>query len=259
MKITTWNVNGYRAGLKKGFREWFDGHQADILGIQEIKVKTEQLTADQMTYPGYEVFWNPAERPGYSGTAMFVRENLITPETKVTFGLGDPKFDVEGRVVHLSIPQFEFYAIYFPNGGRGQDRVDYKLDFYALLLEQTKDLMANGKNVIITGDFNTAHQEIDLANPKENQKTSGFLPSEREWVQNFLDAGFVDSFRALHPNQQQFSYWDQVTRARERNVGWRIDYYLVNQALHPSVKDVVIDDQTMGSDHCPVNLFLDQM
>lgn len=254
MKITTWNINGYRAGLKKGFREWFDGHNADVVGVQEIKVQTDQLTEEQMTYPGYEVFFNPAERKGYSGTAMFVRSELMTAESKVTLGIGDPKFDVEGRVIQLSVPQFELFSIYFPNGGRGSDRVEYKLDFYALLLEKCNALVAEGKNVIITGDFNTAHNDIDLANPKENSKKSGFLPAEREWVQNFIDAGFVDSFRLLHPDKVQYSYWDQVTRARERNVGWRIDYYLVNSAFHNNVQDVTIDDQTMGSDHCPVNL-----
>jgi len=255
MKITSWNINGYRASLKKGFREWFEGNQADIVALQEIKVKTEQLTVDQMTYPGYEVFWNPAERPGYSGTALFVRSELMT-SGKVTLGFGDPKFDIEGRVIRLSIPQFEFFAIYFPNGGRGQDRIDYKLEFYAHLLGQCKQLMQDGKNVIITGDFNTAHTEIDLANPKANVKTSGFLPEEREWVQNFLDAGYVDSYRALYPDKIQYTYWDQVTRARERNVGWRIDYFLVNESFQKMVKDVQIDDQIMGSDHCPIHLVI---
>ncbi|HWS24678.1 MAG TPA: exodeoxyribonuclease III [Anaerolineales bacterium] len=255
MKITSWNINGYRASLKKGFRTWFESNQADIVGLQEIKVKTEQLTVEQMTYPGYEVFWNPAERPGYSGTALFVRSELMS-SGRVTLGMGDPKFDIEGRVIQLSNPQFEFFAIYFPNGGRGQDRIDYKLEFYAYLLTKCQQLMQEGKNVIITGDFNTAHTEIDLANPKENSKTSGFLPEERKWVQKFLDAGFVDSYRALYPEKIQYTYWDQVTRARERNVGWRIDYYLVNESFHKMVKDVQIDDQIMGSDHCPIHLIV---
>lgn len=255
MKITSWNINGYRAGLKKGFREWFENNRADVVGIQEIKVKTEQLTPEQMTYPGYEVFWNPAERPGYSGTALFVRSDLMSSGI-VTLGMRQPKFDVEGRVIQLSIPQFELFTIYFPNGGRGRDRVEYKLEFYACLLEKCNQLIADGKNVIITGDFNTAHTEIDLANPKENTKTSGFLPEEREWVQKFIDTGFIDAYRFFYPERIQYTYWDQVTRARERNVGWRIDYFLVNNAFQTKVRDAEIDDKIMGSDHCPIHLMV---
>ncbi|MDX9992113.1 MAG: exodeoxyribonuclease III [Anaerolineales bacterium] len=195
IKITTWNVNGIRAALAKGLKEWAFSHAPDMLCLQEIKAKPEQLTEEQLDFPGCQVVWNPAERPGYSGVATICRPQ---PE-QVALGLGEERFDIEGRVIRTRHPGFYLYNIYFPNGQRGHDRVQYKLDFYARLLEICDKLHAAGEKIIITGDFNTAHQPIDLARPNENQQTSGFLPEEREWVTRFLEHGFVDAYRVLYP------------------------------------------------------------
>lgn len=250
MIITTWNVNGIRAAIKKDFHEWAIDQNADLLCIQEIKAKREQIEEEYREIPGYISFWNSAERPGYSGVAAFVKEN---PD-RVSYGLGDERFDNEGRVIRLDYGNLVIFNIYFPNGQRGHDRVEYKLDFYARLLEICDELHANGKQIIITGDFNTAHQEIDLANPKENENTSGFMPEERAWVQKFLDHGFIDAYRYFHPQEVKYTWWTYRFRARERNIGWRLDYFLVTDSLITNVTDVIIHDNVFGSDHCPVTL-----
>ncbi len=253
MRICTWNVNGIRAALGKGVREWLLAQDLDVFCLQEVKAREEQLTQDQRVFPGYAWAWNAAERPGYSGVATFYRQ----PPLEVGIGLGEPRFDVEGRVIRTRHPDFLLYNIYFPNGQRGKDRVDYKLEFYETLLGICTRLHASGENIIITGDFNTAHQPIDLRNPEENQTTSGFMPEEREWVQKFLDNGFVDVFRRLYPDKEQYTWWTYRFAARQRGIGWRIDYFLVSEALAPRVKDVVIHDDVTGSDHCPVVLTLE--
>jgi exodeoxyribonuclease-3 len=171
-------------------------------------------------------------------------------------GLGEERFDVEGRVISTLQAGFRLFNIYFPNGQRGQARVDYKLDFYARLLDICDELHAKGESVIITGDFNTAHMPMDLKNAKQNEKTSGFLPEEREWVQKFLDHGFVDIYRKLYPERVQYTWWTYISNARERGVGWRLDYFLVSEALVDRVKDVIIHENVLGSDHCPVELVL---
>ena len=195
MKIVTWNVNGLRAALRKDALSALLAQTPDLLCLQEIKARPDQLTEKQREVPGYQIIWNPAERPGYSGVATFTREEPL----EVELGMNASQFDMEGRVIRTRHPDFLLYNIYFPNGQRGKDRVDYKLDFYAHLLEACDALHATGENIIITGDFNTAHMPIDLKNPKENEKTSGFLPEEREWVQKFLDHGFVDVYRQRLP------------------------------------------------------------
>jgi exodeoxyribonuclease-3 len=253
MKITTWNVNGIRAALGKGLKEWMLAESADAVCLQEIKARPEQLDASQLDFPGYEVTWNPAQRPGYSGVATFHKGTPLEVQT----GFGVEKFDVEGRVVRTRYPDFYLYNIYFPNGQRGQERVDYKLEFYACLLEICDALHAAGQNVIITGDFNTSHRPIDLRNPKENETNSGFLPEERAWVDKYLEHGFVDVFRRLYPERVQYTWWTYRMAARQRNVGWRLDYFLVSENLTGRVKDVVIHDSVLGSDHCPVTLILE--
>jgi len=170
------------------------------------------------------------------------------------FGLDDIRFDDEGRVIWLRFPEFTLYNIYFPNGQRSQERVTYKLDFYSRLLDLCNEQHRQGQNIIITGDFNTAHQEIDLANPKANSTTSGFLPEERVWVTRYLENGFSDAFRMLYPDKVQYTWWTYITNARARNVGWRLDYYLVTNSLMDRVRSVTIQDQIMGSDHCPVTI-----
>lgn len=254
MKITTWNINGIRAALGKGLKEWMTTEAPDVMCLQEIKARPEQLSAEQLSFPAHPfVTWNPAERPGYSGVATFCREQ----PAEATLGLGEARFDIEGRVVRTRHDDFLLYNIYFPNGQRGQERVDFKLDFYASLLQQCDDLHARGEKLIITGDFNTAHRPIDLKNPQENETTSGFLPEERAWVDQYLEHGFVDVYRQLYPEKVQYTWWTYRMAARPRNIGWRIDYFLVSAALAPRVRDVIIDDQVMGSDHCPVTLIID--
>jgi exodeoxyribonuclease-3 len=253
VKIVTWNVNGLRAALKKDSLRAVFSRIPDLLCLQEIKARPEQLTEEQRNIPGYHIIWNPAERPGYSGVATFVRESPL----EVELGMIAPQFDVEGRVIRTRHPDFLLYNIYFPNGQRGRDRVDYKLGFYAHLLETCDALHAAGENVIITGDFNTAHMPIDLKNPKENEKTSGFLPEERAWVGKFLDHGFVDVYRAFYPEREQYTWWTYRFNARQRGIGWRIDYFLVSEALVTRVKDVIIHEDVGGSDHCPVELIIE--
>jgi exodeoxyribonuclease III len=253
MKITTWNVNGIRAALGKGLADWIQTEKPDVLCLQEIKAKPEQLSETQLNFPGYKVFWNPAERPGYSGVATFLRED----QAEIRLGLGEPRFDVEGRVIRSRHPGFLLYNIYFPNGQRGQDRVEYKLDFYSYLLDICDQLHNENENIILTGDFNTAHRPMDLYHPKENEKNSGFLPEEREWVDRYLDHGFIDIYRQLYPERVQYTWWTYISNARQRNVGWRIDYFLVSKNLAPRIKDVVIRDEVPGSDHCPVTLVIE--
>lgn len=253
MKIVTWNVNGIRAALGKNGLEPVWELAPDVLCLQEVKARPEQLNAVQAGQLKYPFIWNPAERAGYSGVATFLKEQPLDVQT----GLGEPKFDVEGRVISTLHPGFRLFNIYFPNGQRGHDRVEYKLEFYATLLDLCDNLHQKGENLIITGDFNTAHMPIDLKNPKSNEKTSGFLPEERAWVQKFLDHGFVDIFRRLYPERVQYTWWTYISNARARNVGWRLDYFLISEALVLRVKDVVIHDQIPGSDHCPVELILE--
>jgi exodeoxyribonuclease-3 len=253
MKITTWNVNGIRAALGKGLREWLVAESPDVFCLQEIKATPLQLTDEQKDFPGYSVIWNPAERLGYSGVATFCQKEPL----EVSLGLDAPRFDIEGRVIRTRHPDFLLYNIYFPNGQRGQERVDYKLDFYSRLLDICDELHTAGENIIITGDFNTAHMPIDLRNPKENETNSGFLPEERFWVAKYLEHGFVDIYRRLYPERIQYTWWTYRMAARQRNVGWRIDYFLVSEKLAARVKDVIIHDQIQGSDHCPVTLLID--
>ncbi len=252
-KITTWNINGYRAIYGKDFRGWLDNHKGDIICLQEIKVQVGQLKPEQLSFPEYPVtFWYSAERPGYSGVATFSRETPLFQQN----GLENVDYDKEGRVCITKYPRFTLFNVYFPNGQRGQDRLDYKLHFYDHLLTYVNHLREKGEEVIITGDFNTAHREIDLAHPKENSETSGFLPEERAMVDKYLSTGLIDIYRHLYPDKVQYTWWSYVTGARNRNIGWRIDYFLITPGLQDSVEDVVIQDETQGSDHCPVSLIL---
>jgi len=252
MKIITWNINGVRAALKKGALDWAWDQKPDLLCLQEVKARPDQLSEDQLSFLRLRYIWNPAQRPGYSGVATFHKKQPLDFQ----MGMGESKFDAEGRVLSTLHPGFRLFNIYFPNGQRGKDRVDYKLDFYAHLLSVCDELHAQGQKIIITGDFNTAHMPIDLKNAKQNATTSGFLPEEREWVQKFLDHGFVDIYRKLYPERVQYTWWTYISNARQRGVGWRLDYFLISEALVDRVKDVVIHDNVPGSDHCPVELVL---
>lgn len=254
MKIITWNVNGLRSVLRKGALDNIPSKAADILCLQEIKSKPEQLnTEDHHLFEDYHALWNPAEKLGYSGVATFAR---VMP-LDVSFGLGLDDFDREGRIICSKYPEFLLFNIYFPNGQRDHGRLAFKLKFYAHLLDLCDNLHAANQAIILCGDFNTAHKEIDLKNPKQNAKTSGFLPEERAWIDLYLEHGFVDAYRRLYPRRVQYTWWTYVGRARERNTGWRLDYFLVSENLMPRVQDVVIYDDIPGSDHCPVELFID--
>jgi len=250
MRITSWNVNGIRAAMSKGLKEWVLTDSPDVLCLQEIKATPQQLTDEQKDFPGYIVNWNPAVKLGYSGVATFSKKDNIEP----IIGFNESRFDVEGRIIRTRYDDILLFNVYFPNGQRGHDRLQYKLDFYARLLEICDLLHSRGEKIIITGDFNTAHMPIDLRNPKENVNTSGFMPEERAWVDKYLEHGFVDIYRYLYPERVQYTWWTYRLNARQRNIGWRIDYFLVSNSLIPRVKDVVIHDGISGSDHCPVTL-----
>lgn len=252
MKITSFNVNGLRAILNKGLLTWLENDQPDILCLQEIKARPEQIAEDirNLGYP-YAI-WNPSQRPGYSGVATFLMD-FVKESDK---GMGISQFDNEGRVIWTQHDKYRLFNIYFPNGQRGQDRVDFKLKFYDGLLKHCDHLHENGGKIILTGDFNTAHNEIDLAHPRENSNTSGFLPEERIWIDHYLEHGFVDVYRYLYPDRVQYTWWSYITRARERNIGWRLDYFLVSKSLLDDVIDIIIHADVMGSDHCPVTLVI---
>jgi exodeoxyribonuclease-3 len=251
MNIVTWNVNGVRAALKKGAGDWWNSHDLDVLCLQEIKAMPEQLTTAQLeSFDGFEHIWNPAKRKGYSGVATFSK---VQP-TEIQLGLGQEHFDIEGRVIQTRFNDFVLFNIYFPNGQRGHERLQYKLDFYAHLLDLCDQMHAAGERIILTGDFNTSHQPIDLKNPSQNLKTSGFMPIERAWIDKYLEHGFVDIYRQLYPEREEYTWWTYRVNARARNVGWRLDYFLISEPLVDQVEDVVILNEVMGSDHCPVQL-----
>ncbi|NOY57448.1 MAG: exodeoxyribonuclease III [Calditrichaeota bacterium] len=250
-KLVSWNVNGIRAAIKKGFSEWLSKEDPDILGIQETKAHREQVDGKLVLPDDYYLYWNSAERKGYSGVAAFSKREPVS----IHYGFNIDHFDIEGRVISLEYPEFTLLNIYFPNGQRDLERLQYKLDFYDATLEYCRELRHQGKKLIICGDFNTAHKEIDLKNPKENKKTSGFLPVERQWIDKFIAHGYVDIFRTFHPDEPgQYSWWTYRFNARARNIGWRIDYFFVSDDFVDSVKDAYIAPEVMGSDHCPVVL-----
>jgi len=251
-KFISWNVNGIRAAEKKGFLQWLAASGADVVALQEVKAHPDQLS-DRLRYPpAYQAVWNSADRKGYSGTVTYTRRAPI----KISLGLNDSRFDHEGRVIIHEFAPFVFFNIYFPNGGRDAARVPYKLEFYRRFLEVAQGLIRSGRSVVVTGDFNTAYAEIDLARPKENADHTGFMPSERAGLGEFFDLGLIDTFRYLHPETVKYTWWDMVTRARERNVGWRLDYFMVSSDLKEHIVAAGIHERIKGSDHCPVSLTL---
>lgn len=249
-RILSWNVNGFRAVYKKGFVEWLHKEQPDILCLQETKAEEIQVTKELASIQGYHWLFCSGLRKGYSGTALFAKQKPI----EVTRAMGHDPFDNEGRLLIVTYPEFVLCNVYFPNGGSGSERLKYKMDFYAHFHGFANGLRGRGRDVIVCGDVNTAHKEIDLARPKENVKVSGFLPEERAWVESFLASGFVDTFRMFNDKPGQYTWWDMKTGARARNVGWRIDYFLVNEEMKGRVKDAWIMPEVTGSDHCPIGL-----
>ena len=252
MKLYSWNVNGIRAAERKGFLDWLDQIQPDILCLQETKARVDQLGSSLIKDHGYHTYWHSAQKAGYSGVATFCKEEPYF----IQEGLGIDRFDSEGRVLITEHENFLLYNIYFPNGQKDDTRLNYKLDFYDELLPIVNDQVENGNNVIITGDWNTAHNAIDLARPKENEKTSGFMPLERERIDTYVSHGWVDTFRHFHSDSDRYTWWTYRFGARERNIGWRIDYFFVNEILVEQLDNADIHPDIMGSDHCPVSLTL---
>lgn len=292
MKLLSWNINGIRAAERKGFFDWLQTKPADVICVQETKAHPDQLTEKFLNPPGYHAYWNSAEKKGYSGVAVFILQpeghgfqtvdewpsgrippngqknfgatsfsplgSTTTQPLNVRMGFGIPEFDGEGRVLELEFTYFTLFNIYFPNGSSGNVRVPYKMAFYEAFFKYAEKLRKKGKRLIICGDVNTAHEAIDLARPKENEKNTGFLPEERGWVSKFISKGYVDTFRAKHPDEPgHYSWWDYKTKARERDVGWRIDYFFVSQELAPKLSHAFMLKDMLGSDHCPVGIDLD--
>jgi len=252
--LLSWNINGARAVYKKGFLDWLTHAQPDILCLQETRAEETELPDDMAQPTGYRGIWNSSARKrGYSGTALLTRVQPLS----VQLGLGQDKFDDEGRTIIARYPTFTLINCYFPNGSRDLSRVPFKLAFYDAFLDKCEQLRARGEAVIFCGDVNTAHKEIDLAHPRENQENTGFLPEERAWMDTVVQAGYVDTFRHLHADLGgQYTWWSMVTRARFRNIGWRIDYFFIAHDMLDRIDDAFILPEVMGSDHCPVGLRL---
>ena len=253
IKLVSWNVNGVRAAYKKGLLGWLKGESPDILCLQETKAQTDQLPEDLAEPQGYHAVWHWGERKGYSGVATFHRRTPLD----LRRGFDMPGFDGEGRVLTSVYEDFTLFNIYFPNGQKDETRLKFKLGFYEAFLEVVARCRKQGEDrIIVCGDVNTAHREIDIARPKENSTVSGFLPVERAWIDRLLAAGFVDTFREFEAGPGHYTWWDTLTRARERNVGWRLDYFFVSENLRPRLRRAFILDKVMGSDHCPVGIEL---
>jgi exodeoxyribonuclease-3 len=253
MRILAWNVNGLRAVHKKGFLDWIGKEKPDVLCLQETKARPEQLDPALLRVDGYEAHFTPAAKPGYSGTAVYTR---VKPD-EVWRGIGDARFDDEGRVTAVRFGGLHVVSAYFPNSREGGARLDFKVDFCRRITALLRGLVADGQDVVLAGDYNIAHEEIDLARPDDNHESPGFFPRERECMTRFLAAGFHDVFREAHPGRKGlYTWWSYRTAARERNVGWRIDYATVNSRLRDRVKRSWIRPEVEGSDHCPVGIEL---
>ena len=280
MKIISFNVNGLRAIMKKDFMSFLAEYSPDVLGIQETKLQEHQIPPEfgvlsappmslqargyysphiygggrgghnsELQIPNFHSYWSFAKKPGYSGTALFTKQKPLS----VSYDIGEEKFAGEGRIIQAEYDDFFLLNIYFPNGQMNDERLQYKLAFYDQFLIHIEKLKKQ-KNIIVIGDFNTAHTEIDLSHPKENSKFSGFLPIEREWIDKFISNGYVDTFRHFDKTPNNYSWWSYRMLARERNIGWRIDYCFVNNEFLPKVKNAFILNEVFGSDHCPVGL-----
>jgi exodeoxyribonuclease III len=253
LKLISWNVNGIRAAWKKGLPEFVAASRADVLCVQETKIQEDQITPEMKDLVGYRSYWSVAEKKGYSGVATYSKPDPLAVAT----AFGSPVLDAEGRIVQTEYPDFHLFNVYFPNSGMGPERLAHKLAFYDEFLALTERLRSAGKGVIVCGDVNTAHTEIDLARPKENEKSPGFMLVEREWVSKLVAHGYHDTFRIFVSEPGHYTWWDmRRIGARARNVGWRIDYFFVSEELRGRVKAAGILPYVQGSDHCPVTLEL---
>lgn len=248
MKLVSWNVNGIRACGRNGFSNWFENEAADIVCVQEIKAHPDQLEPELRNPLKYHSYWHPAEKPGYSGVAVFSKKEPL----HVTLGLGDPEIDREGRVMMLKYSGFTVINTYFPNSQREHTRLPYKLKFCKKIHQVTEELRSRGENLLMCGDFNIAHKEIDLKNPKSNKNNAGFLPQERAWMETFLQSGYIDVFRNFTQEGGQYTWWSYRPGVRQKNVGWRIDYFVANEEFKDRLKASGHRNEVMGSDHCPV-------
>lgn len=250
IKIYSWNVNGIRAVDRKGALQWFFDEQPEILCLQETKAHEEQIPDAVRAVDGYRSYFTRPERKGYSGVGVYTKLEPVKTNTS----LDVERFDREGRVLELWYKSVVLLAVYFPNGKASAERLQYKMDFYDTFLDHVDAIRKTGAGVVVCGDVNTAHCEIDLARPKENAKVSGFLPEERAWIDRLIDHGFIDTFRMFNNEPNNYTWWDMKSRARDRNVGWRIDYFFVSEDLKKRVKSACILPEIMGSDHCPVGI-----
>ncbi len=248
MKLYSWNVNGIRSVYRHDFEAWLTGSGADFVCLEEIKTQKEPVPQCLFGKPAYRFYANYAERPGYSGVAVYAKEE----PRRVKTALGHARFDAEGRMLHLEYPVFDLIVLYIPHGGRGKENLAYKLDVYANLFSYLRRIKKS--NIILAGDFNIAHEEIDLARPKENRNNTMFTPEERAQIDTLLKLGFVDAFRAFHNDGGQYTWWPYFANAHERNLGWRIDYIFVSSPLAPNINDAFIEKNTKGSDHCPIGI-----
>jgi len=253
MKIYSWNVNGLRAVMKKDFLPWITTQMPDVLCLQETKLQSDQLEDNVKNIEGFYSYYSFAEKKGYSGVATYTR---VEPE-KVLHGIGIEEFDREGRILITFFKEFVVINIYFPNGQRDEERLDYKLRFYDAILDYCNALVLEGQKLVICGDYNTAHTPMDIKNAKANENTSGFLKIEREWLDKLIENGYTDTFRYMEPETIKYSWWSYMFKARERNTGWRIDYHFVSNNLLKAVKSVDILNEVFGSDHCPVVVEID--
>jgi exodeoxyribonuclease-3 len=250
IKLYSWNVNGIRAVDRKGAMGWFFEEKPSILCLQETKANEEQVPSSLRDIDGYHTYFTSAERKGYSGVALYT---TLEPKS-VQHGFGVDEFDREGRTIIAQYESFTLFNIYFPNGKASGERLNYKMAFYDAFLEYINQRRDDGENIIVCGDVNTAHKEIDLSRPKENRKVSGFLPEERAWIDKLLEHGYIDTFREFNTEPEHYTWWDMKSRARERNKGWRIDYFFISQSLRSRLKNAFILSDIMGSDHCPIGI-----
>jgi exodeoxyribonuclease III len=253
MKIISYNVNGIRAAMGKGLIDWMKAAGPDVLCLQEIKASPEQVGLLEFEELGYQTYWYPAQKKGYSGVAIFTK---VKPK-EVVYGCGEQRYDDEGRVIRADFDDFSVMSVYHPSGSSGEERQAFKMEWLDFYHEYIGSLKKSRPDLVLSGDFNICHKAIDIHNPISNAKSSGFLPEEREWMEKFINSGFIDSFRYFNPNPHHYSWWSYRAGARGKNLGWRIDYNLVSNSLESRLKRAVMMPDAMHSDHCPVMLELD--
>lgn len=252
-RIISYNVNGIRAAMKKGFLDWLNASNPDVLCLQEIKAMPEQLDAEVLENLDYHHYWYPAQKKGYSGVSIWTK----TEPKHIEYGCGIEKYDAEGRVIRVDFEDYSVMSVYMPSGSSGDLRQEFKMQWLADFQEYISKLKEEVPNLIVSGDYNICHKEIDIHNPKRNQKTSGFLPEEREWVSQFIDSGWVDTFREFNEEPHQYSWWSYRANARAKNLGWRIDYHMATDSMKDRLSRATILAEAKHSDHCPILVEID--